>query len=596
MIKSVTPSYVSSSSNPANFILGCTLIILILFTSQVFFSQGTFILSGKVFNKETKEVLPFATIHHQGNYAIANEEGAFELKLKNSTKWVKVNYTGFKADSIPLHENTKHLDIYLVAQPNVLSDVVVSAKSGNYRYKLFYKAVESYFKNGLKEINCKSYYRTYTLLNSSQPAELFESYYNLNCNAQEIKNLKLKGGKFLLPRKKTFINMASTVLLEMFKPCIEGQEVFPYSPLQCVSVTHLKNKFNITIKNIIQTDNDSLYHFSFSPTDTVNSFSGELYYYKKQNRVEKLKLYATNVTQHPLYSMRDPDKDKITKLNYAVEIGYKDVEGRNFINYINFDMLFNLNTGNKQDFVKTNMKLLNFDYGKNFSLPLLPDIDFKHDYERVAVYPYNTALFENNHFMKEAADEKKVRELFTTIRCYDSESLDESILFLQKRFQRWSPEWQLDKDLIDTVYIPEAHVRYGNNYSKSKKALWDSVFAYTCIFLDYDCYGDSTTFLTNALLDYKFSFARNKRNPVHLKYFQLYLNSCKNKTNELSRYLAQKYKDTCPGEEEIKQDYKKFSDANVTDAYFIHAAGNSLHKTEEYEKLKSYLFKNSPEK
>jgi len=332
---------------------------------------------------------------------------------------------------------------------------------------------------------------------------------------------------------------------------------------------HFQNKYIINIKNIIKTENDTLCHFSFSAIDLVNSFNGELFYFKRQNRVEKIKLNSNSVKDPPLCSLRDPEKDKISRLRYSIEVGYVFQGNKNIISYINFDRNFNLKAGKKTDTIQTNMKLINFDFGKSFFQPFYPEIDYKCDYKKVASFPCKASLFENNVFLKEGKNEIFIRKLFDTLKCYNSTLPDESILFLPKRFQRWSPDWLLDVDLIGEDYNPEVHIRYGNNYLKSKKAKWDSVFAYNFIFLDYDCHDKSPTFSASRILDYKCSFFRaksdNKNDSVNRDYLKLYLNNCQSISITLKEFLEKKYRNRCPLEEELRVDYKKFTNINIVE-------------------------------
>jgi outer membrane receptor protein involved in Fe transport len=111
-------------------------LLISLVLQKTSFSQSGH-LSGKVFDIETNEPLPYANILFLDSIgSISDENGNYEVEI--NLKYldiitVKIFYTGYKpySDTIPVHPGQIQFDIYLTLSKNLLDQVVISASRYN---------------------------------------------------------------------------------------------------------------------------------------------------------------------------------------------------------------------------------------------------------------------------------------------------------------------------------------------------------------------------------------------------------------------------------------------------------------------------------
>ena len=114
------------------------------------------IINGFIFDKKTKESLPYATIKllNTEYYTITNEDGKFEFVIKQNMKVdsLEIRFMGFQTKRVAISEIKNDTFIYL--SPNVasLSEVYVTNKKGNkkkkqYEYNLLYSLIQKYRKD-----------------------------------------------------------------------------------------------------------------------------------------------------------------------------------------------------------------------------------------------------------------------------------------------------------------------------------------------------------------------------------------------------------------------------------------------------------------
>lgn len=549
-------------------------------------------VKGQVLDSSTKETLAFATIQCDHASTISNENGVFLLKPAKAIHWVVVRYMGYRADTIPVKENTGNLLIYVEQMPSVLNELVVSAREDNEPYKLFASAMKSFRKTSAETSDTKAFFRSYTTVDDVNPAELFEAYYNLKCNAFEVRDIKLKAGRFLLPKQTAFMNMNSLSLIALFKPFSENNAAFfPYTPFKMTTWKHLKRNYAIAILDKTPVENDTLFHFRFTARDPVNSFSGELYCYWKQQKVEKIILKADKATQTPFVSIADSVQNKCTNLTYNIELGFDAFQQKTLLNYVVFNIRFDMSnpTGSKK--INTGMKLYLYDYGKSFQLPVLRSNTNKTDYQLITYLPYNEYFFTRNPVIAESNVERNLRTVFASMPCYDSRLKNDSIPFLPNRIEAWSRDWKPNPYLIGSKPIGDSHARIKHYKYESKKAEWDSSFVSTMLYLDYDCYPDTIVFNTTALIDYKYSYAI-KLDDITIGYLRMYLDMAKISADKMLWEARKKYSSVCPTSEEFVKLYDKYNGAYELDIYNLYCNSNSKLKYPVYGSLKKVITRN----
>lgn len=570
--------------------------ILIFFYSIIYFCTGSLfaqhIIKGQVADKITKEILAYATVHSLSGSTVTNENGAFLLKATDSVRWISVRYVGYKTETFFVKENSENVLLYLEPIASALNEVIVSAHEDDTPYILFTGAIESFYKTSQKMSDSKAFFRSYTTVDEIYPAEMFEAYYNVKCNSLEIKDAKLKAGRFLLPKQTSFLNMSSLTLIELFKPFLNTKEsIFPYTPFTMTAWRHLKRNYSIFILDKTPLENDTLVHFRFIARDSINSFSGELFYFIKKQRMEKIILKAANVATIPFVSIANRVKNKFSNLSYSIEMGFDSFQNKTLLNYIVFNYQFDANSQNQTRHIFTSMKLFLYDYGTKFQLPILHSITNKTDYQLITYFPYNNYFFTRNPEIAENDAEKQLRLAFNSIPCYDSRNENDSLPFLPKRIEHWTKDWKPDLQLVGNTPIGDSHARLKHYKYEGKKAEWDSSFASTMLYLDYDCYSDTLIFNTSALIDYKYSYLLNP-DSVTIGYFAMYLDMSKIAADKMLWEARKKYSTRCPTEEEAIELYDKYNSSYELDIYNLYCNSNSKMKLTFYPSLKRLVKSN----
>jgi hypothetical protein len=102
-----------------------TLLILVMLFPLSGFSQVK--LSGRVYNAQTREILPYANviIESRNTGTISDKDGLFELTV-NPSDTVTVSYIGFQTTTLIAEESATNNDVYLEPVPYEISDVIVT--------------------------------------------------------------------------------------------------------------------------------------------------------------------------------------------------------------------------------------------------------------------------------------------------------------------------------------------------------------------------------------------------------------------------------------------------------------------------------------
>jgi hypothetical protein len=561
-------------------------IVAFFFTGHLFAQH---IVKGLVTNKITKERLAYATVYSNEASTVTNENGEFVLRIKDSLSWVAARYVGYKADTFFLNKNFENVQIYLEQISAALHEVVVSAKGDDTPYVLFAEIMQSFILGTEKRYDSKAFFRSYTTVDGTAPAEFFEAYYNVKSNPFGVYEGKLKAGRFLLPKQTSFLNMSSLELIELFKPFFSANEaLFPYTPFTMPTWKLLKRNYSIAILDRTPVQKDTLIHFRFIAKDSLNSFSGELFYFVQKHKMEKIILNANHVTKIPFVSIADSANNKFSNLTYSMETGYDVFQKENLLNYIVFNFQFDATSKNQTKHIFTSMKLLLYDYGKIFSLPIFHSVTNKTDYQLITYLPYNDYFFQHNTVIAENGAEKKLREIFSSIPCYDSRIKNDSIPFLPTKFEHWTNNWKPNLKLLANHPTGDARARLRYYKYEGRKADWDSSFALTMMYLDYDCYSDTTVFNTSALINCKNSFLLNP-DSVAINYFSLYLDVAKIAADKMLLEARKKYSTHCPSQEEIMTLYDKYNESYQLDMYNVYCNSNSNRRLIFYPAIRKVI-------
>ena len=562
--------------------------ILIIFSRTLFSQQ---LINGVVVDAETNLKISYATVNFKKSSALTNVDGEFILKSNDTINWVIVKSIGYKTDTIFINDSMLYIQVRLKKIPRLINEITIQAESNNERFIIFSEAIHYLKKKFEKSMNVKSFFRSYTLVDSNRPAELFEAYYNVECDKYGIHNPHLKAGRFIVPIETSFFNMSSLSLIENFNPLYDDyQDIFPSSPFKNEDWRLIKENYKLQILDKTPvSDGDTLLHFKFTSKLPSKSFSGELYYHNSTHYIERIVLTIDNADKIPLSSIKDSSSNKISNLIYNIEIGFDYVKDKARYKYIVFNYEFNMSSPKQKNHIFTSMKLLFYDYGSKFQTPIIRSIISQTDYQKVAFYPYNEYFFERNPVILENEAELKIIKKFKDIPSYDSKIKNYySIPFLPHIVEEWYADWSPNIDLVSKFSIPKAHYRLKYYKDDRLKNDWDSSFASTMLYLDYDCYPDTVVFQTNALFDYKYSYSLNQ-DSVSMDYFKMYFEITKIASYHLLWTLIKKFRNKCPSEKEVLKIFDKINMSFENDINTTYTNLNSKNKDILYPKFRKLL-------
>jgi hypothetical protein len=549
-------------------------------------------IQGTVVDKYSLEPLPYATVYAGLQSALTNEQGQFILLSDKKIEWVAARYLGYQTDTSYITLGAKNVQLKLNRNQKKLNQITVSAKEDKEPYKQFIKALRS--SNNTNTIRSKSFFRSFTLVDEQFPAELFEAYYNIDYSKQKIQDLKLKAGHFLLPKQTSFLNISSTAILEIFEPfSYSDGSIFPKTPLSALYWRPLKDEYKIQMLTLYESTTDTLIQFTFKGRDTINTFSGSLFFNTNKNIITKINLHANNVTNIPMRPLTDSTNNQFKNLSYDIEIGFETFKNQQAPKYILMDLNFDKISNQNINHLTTSLKLVFYDYEQSFQLPIFRSIVNLSDYQQIAYFPHNAYFFERNTILLESERELDLKKRFDSIPCFNSAIKNEDIPFLPKRYLTYTDNFNVDMNLISDKPNPLSHHRNKNYKYEAKKALWDSVFGATLIYLDYDCYHDTVVIETTPMLDYNFSYlVRNTSNPkdtIANDYLKMFLEISKLGTSRTVWEAKQRFGKECPTEENMLKLYDKFNQGCELDIYNLYCNANNELKYKLHPSMRRYI-------
>lgn len=313
---------------------------------------------GKVFNKATKEPLPFANISllEKSIGTVSNEEGEFNIKILDSqiNDTLVVSYIGYKNTYMPISQLSVLMNkIYLEEDHYQIQEVVIRTNkpreilleaidkiSENYYTDPYY--ITSFYREivtnkdqlaAISEAVLEVYKSPYWGLFSDQ-IKLLKSRKNEYYSSEDTVSLKLKGGLY------------ASLYLDMIKnPSIFLNEDFFHN-------------FTYTITDIVKYDDSPAYIINFKPRVYLQeeTFEGNIYI-----NTDNLAIIAIEFKV---------DEDAIDKIgnNLVVKKSFgtrvRPISAKYFINYrkINGKYFLNLAKGELEFKVKYRRKLFTKDF------------------------------------------------------------------------------------------------------------------------------------------------------------------------------------------------------------------------------------------
>ncbi|UYZ63439.1 carboxypeptidase-like regulatory domain-containing protein [Hymenobacter weizhouensis] len=184
----------SASSFSGRWWLGRrALAVLVLLLGLAHLGRAQVQLRGTVRDKETREVLPFATVAvpGSGNGTTTNLEGEFTLTVASLPVTLLVSELGHVRDTIRVTSASEPLALALAPATVVLPEV----KVGSYPFQLVDRAFRHLQRNYRRQYFGKAFYRQITRI-SNEPTELQEVVWNVKSNPARMEGTTLAQGRY----------------------------------------------------------------------------------------------------------------------------------------------------------------------------------------------------------------------------------------------------------------------------------------------------------------------------------------------------------------------------------------------------------------
>src|SRR5688572_1950764 len=373
------------------------LFFLSLHKSMV--GQNNVEIEGKIFDKETKEPIPFANIYNKSskNGTISNTDGYFRILIHERSDSIFISYIGYRKQALKLIAGKNNYFIYLEENNYLLNEITVTPNDNSYLFELLKESKKSISSIERKS---KAYYELKSFVNDSQ-IELVEGYYNIDVEGYSLKNLHLKTGRIALRtnRNRYFVSLESSralLMLDLFG----RNEYFPVNPMG-LSESKLRKNYYLNLESkYLEETNDSIYIIDYKPKDTTGLFfNGKIWINKTRNHLIKITLNCDNTLKHPFLPL---PFSKISNVSFSITQTFNTSNGQVVFNHTDFvykiDYISRIGTTEEQKYtVLTKAVLYAYDYENAFNLPFFNFKDYNvGDYRKINAMPYNDFFWTYN--------------------------------------------------------------------------------------------------------------------------------------------------------------------------------------------------------
>lgn len=318
-----------------------TLILLII--SQC--SLGQVVISGKVFDAETKLPLSGCTVFLERNKkgTIANEDGEFELNISNREEIISFSFLGYKPELLNLkNKNINNLEVFLIPGSIELGEAVV----GNPVHSILRRAIEKSIQNLELSKFFKGYLKS-TIIENSKPKSFSEIFFDGEWASVGIKNWKPAENRYALEEDMLY---KSESVFNFFSSFVRTGSIINSKILPNSSESNL-GLYNLKIKNRYKTDNgDEVVEIQCIPqkkekpffegsifintsTENILKIAGTYYQEKTKHNIAKNQTYRyevnfkENSTEYPTFdSFKMTMKAKVKSVNIEENVLIYNIE------------------------------------------------------------------------------------------------------------------------------------------------------------------------------------------------------------------------------------------------------------------------------
>ena len=384
-----------------------TTFILLLIVSTVSFAQSN--MEGYIFDKTTKDPLPYATIEiiNNGSYTITNENGKFEIKEYSDDTTLKIRYLGYESIIIPITYFNNNSKFYLTPVISELNEVVVVSDK-DYAYNLLNELIQKYRKN---QVTTKSKaFLTLTSFARNTPLEQIEGFYNSSQSFSEgIVDLKIKSGRFGQNRSFPFYSLDNNTLLKDFSFFRKSDQILPTYPGN-LSLQAIKSKYRVKVDECNSCLGDEII-ISFIPKKfNGRLFSGKIYFNIDKLILRKIDLRLINPEIKQISSIIENDIVNPTEVLFKISFNPLN----NKIQYLDFTLKMYYSSGNMNEIIKSHSFLYFYDYGNSFTQPYFTNsVDFNSDYDKIIALKSSSDFWELNYQFPKSYSEISSNEYLT---------------------------------------------------------------------------------------------------------------------------------------------------------------------------------------
>jgi hypothetical protein len=314
--------------------------------------QQTFsTLKGKVVDKETLEVLVFAsvTIKESNVATITNIDGEFTIKVPEAdmSKSLEISFLGYKNKVIPINgmKNNGYKNVIeLETAPIPLKEILIKPIMPD---DIMAKAISSFGKNYPDVPNLMtSFYRetirknrTYVSIGEAV-VEIFKAPYE--------NDLRYDGSRIYKGRKSTDIEKVDTVLFKLQGGPITALELDIVKNPDVILTIDAMKYYDYALTGVIQIDNKSCYVIDFKqkPGVQIPLFMGKLYIETNSFAIASAE-FGFNLSNKEeaasLFIRKKPLGMEVTPEVATYMVKYREQEGKWYFAYSRAEVKFNVN-------------------------------------------------------------------------------------------------------------------------------------------------------------------------------------------------------------------------------------------------------------
>lgn len=516
-------------------------LILFLFLNSISFSQS--LIEGFVFDKETKQPLPYATIKILSNnnyYTITNEDGKFEIYNKFAKDSLEIRFIGFKTTKIPVSFFNKNTKLYLNPNSFSLNEVsIVSDK--NYVYNLLYNLIK---KSRLEHSITKS--KAFLTLSSSSkgiPIEHIEGFFNSKQSLSKgLVDLQVKSGRFGQNTTFPFYSINNTDILSDFNLFTKNSnQALPLYPGN-MSLSSIKSKYKVKMDICNNCTGDDI-SISFSPKKLNGRlFQGSILFDSENLKLKKIELEAQNPATKKLSALSE--KDVMTPKEIKLNITFNPLDF-NKIQHLDFKFSIYYKSGRFYNTISSHSLLYFYDYDTAFNEPFFTSkIHFNNDYDKIIALQATDNFWEiNNQFPKSIKKLNSINYLENNgiLINFSNKIPSKHIEYIKPSVISWNKNQSLSWNSIKEIASNErkqvdysnasnkgptksidkiSYSIYGLKIKKSNSKL-DEVFNFNYMLDIYQNEKGQSQYITRTLFDRNSSFCKFDRIEIKLIYINL---------------------------------------------------------------------------